>query len=345
MVLGLSAPGTEKALLSNRLIPTIATVESLSRFVSAHQELGLNDPLRYHLKIDTGMGRIGAQPEEIDTFVKNVAGEVENGRLARHSVMEGVFTHFSKADETDKTHTRNQVAKFHAAVAALKKAGFSPKFVHSSNSAGVIDSSLIYDKKDIDSGLINAWRVGVSLYGFYPSEEVDKSAIPELLPVMSWKTKIAHIKSLAAGHTISYGGEFVTGAEKATGAKKSKIATLPLGYADGFRRRLGRHKPPHKPTFQVIVNGERASIAGRVCMDMIHIDVTHIPEVQAGDEVVILGSQDGLSITAEQMAKKLKTINYEISCLVGKRVPRLYTKNGQYVALKSIISDTNIHSM
>lgn len=339
LVLGLSAPGTEKALLEHNLIPTLADVHSLARFVDAHHQLGLNKPLRYHLKVDTGMGRIGTLPEDIPNFIEFVKN---NSELSRNSIMEGVYTHFSKADEVDKTHTKAQISKFHSVVRSLHRAGIHPPLVHSANSAGIIDSSLLYTDEELGSGFITAWRMGVSLYGFYPSEDVDKSAVPELRPVMTWKTQIVQTKHLGPGHTISYGGEFVTGRN---GGDSTVIATLPLGYADGFRRRLGRNKAPQKPAFHVLIHGKKAPIVGRVCMDMIHVDVTHIPGVATGDEVVIIGTQNRATITAEQMATKLKTINYEISCLVGKRVPRLYKKNGKFFALKSIICDTNKNSL
>lgn len=325
-------------MLKNNLIPTVADVDSLSRFVVAHQRLGLPKPLRYHLKVDTGMGRIGALPDSIPDFIDTIK---KSDLITRNSIMEGVYTHFSKADEVEKDHTKDQVAKFHKVVKTLKAQGINPPLVHSANSAGIIDSSLIYSPHDLESGIITAWRVGVSLYGFYPSEDVDKSGVPELRPAMTWKTQIVQTKNLGPGHTISYGGEYVTGKH----SKETIIATLPLGYADGFRRRLGRDKPPHKPAFHVLVHGKKAPIVGRVCMDMIHIDVTHIPGATAGDEVVLIGKQLKSKITAEQMAKKLKTINYEISCLVGKRVPRLYKKNGDFIALKSIICDTTKDSL
>lgn len=339
LILGLSAPGTEAALLQNDLIPTVADLDSLRRFVEAKQSLGLSKPLRYHLKVDTGMGRIGALPQSVPEFADAIA---KNELINRNSMMEGIYTHFSKADEVDKAHTKEQIAKFHAAVDSLHARGIRPPLVHSANSAGIIDSSLIYSPEQIESGIITAWRMGVSLYGFYPSEDIDKSAVSELRPAMTWKTQIVQTKCLGAGHTISYGGEYVTGRHD---DRETVIATLPLGYADGFRRRLGRDKPPHKPSFHVLIHGKKAPIVGRVCMDMIHVDVTNIAGAEVGDEVVLIGAQEKSKITAEQMAKKLKTINYEISCLVGKRVPRLYKQGGKFIALKSIICDTSKDSL
>ena len=326
----MSAPGTERSVLEHNLVPTVADSGSLRGFVEASKQLGHQKPIRYHLKIDTGMGRIGILPRNLDGFLSDV---LTDPVLSRYSQMEGVYTHFSKADETEKTHTKAQIGMFRKCVERIRSRGLSPPMIHSANSAAIIDSSLLFDPDDWD--MINTYRMGISLYGFYPSPDVDFSAVLPLKPVMSWKTEIVQLKELEVGHTISYGGEFVTSRHG------TKIATLPVGYADGFRRRLGRQKTSN-PSFRVLVRGTEAPIVGRVCMDMCHVDVSHIPNVATGDEVVLMGQQGDLCITAEQMAQKLKTINYEITCLVGKRVPRLYQRNGCITGLKSIISDTNL---
>lgn len=330
-VLGLSAPGTEKSVLEHNLVPTVADSGSLKRFVEASKQLGRKTPLRYHLKIDTGMGRIGILPRDLDGFLSDV---LSSSTLSQDAQMEGVYTHFSKADELDKSHTKAQIETFGKCVELIQSHGISPSLIHSANSAGIIDASLIYNTSALN--MINTYRMGISLYGFYPSPDVDFSAVSPLKPVMTWKTEIVQLKELEGGQTISYGGEYVTASYGRT-----KIATLPIGYADGFRRRLGRNKLA-KPSFHVLVRGTVAPIVGRVCMDMCHIDVTHIPNVSPGDEVVLIGQQGDEKITAEQMATKLKTINYEITCLVGKRVPRLYLKDGAIVGLKSIISDSHL---
>lgn len=329
--MGLSAPGTEKSVLEHNLIPTVAEVGSLKRFVEASKHIGFKTPVRYHLKIDTGMGRIGILPRDLDRFLSDV---ITSATLSRDALMEGVYTHFSKADELDKSHTKAQVELFGKCVQQIRSHGISPSLVHSANSAGIIDSSLLYDSGALD--LTNTYRMGISLYGLYPSPDVDFTSVSPLKPVLTWKTEIIQLKELEPGQTISYGGEYVT-----SSARTTKIATLPIGYADGFRRRLGRSKLA-KPSFHVLVRGQEASIVGRVCMDMCHIDVTHIPNVSPGDEVVLIGRQGDATITAEQMASKLKTINYEITCLIGRRVPRIYVKNGSVVGLKSIISETNL---
>lgn len=326
-ILGLSAPGTEKSLLAHGLIPTVADFASIQRFVQANAQLRKPGPFKYHLKVDTGMGRIGLLPSSLDALLDSIP----NSNIAE---MEGVFTHFSKADESDKTHTKQQMKLFRTCLEKLKSREKLPKMIHSANSAGIIDASMIYKHEDFEAGL-NTFRMGISLYGFWPSKDVDMNAVHGLKPIMSWKTEIVQLKELSPGHTISYGGEYIT-----QEAKGTKIATLPVGYADGYRRYLGSNKP-HSPPFKVLVRGKYAPIVGRVCMDMCHIDVSHIEEVKQGDEVVLIGASGDNVITADHMAAKLKTINYEISCLVGKRVPRLYEKDGKFIALKSLISDSH----
>lgn len=327
-VLGLSAPGTEKSLLAHGLIPTVADTASILRFVEANTQLRRTGPFKYHLKVDTGMGRIGLLPSSLDALLD----AIPNSNLAE---MEGIFTHFSKADESDKTHTKHQMKLFRSCLEKLKSRQKLPKMIHSANSAGIIDASMIYKDEDFAAGL-NTFRMGISLYGFWPSKDVDMKAVHGLKPIMSWKTEIVQLKELSPGHTISYGGEYIT--QKATG---TKIATLPVGYADGYRRYLGSNKP-HSPPFNVLVRGKYAPIVGRVCMDMCHIDVSHIDEVKQGDEVVLIGASGDHIITADHMATKLKTINYEISCLLGKRVPRLYEKDGKFIAIKSLVSEATI---
>lgn len=314
--------------MEHNLIPTIADVSSFSRFSNAALEAKVSKPVRYHIKIDTGMGRVGLLPQSLSSFL-NFMSE------ARHSsplVLEGAFTHFSKADEIDKSHTISQVKVFEQCVKALKEAGFEPPMIHAANSAGIIDSHLLHEEDLVK--VSNTVRLGISLYGFYPSHDVDKSAINQLCPVLSWKTRIVQLKELAPGHTISYGGEFVTAHSPHT-----LVATLPVGYADGYRRRLGRYKSPRKPAFHVLVGGEPAPLIGRVCMDMIHVDVTHVNGVAPGAEVVLIGKQGIHEIPGDALAVKLKTINYEITCGVGKRVPRVYTRHGKTVAVSSLLGD------
>ncbi|MBD3305567.1 alanine racemase [candidate division KSB3 bacterium] len=304
-ILGVSAPGTESAVLEYDLLPTICTIESACRFSEAARAQGR--PVRFQLKLDTGMGRIGVRPEQLAAFLDAL-------RQLPSLEMEGVFSHFSKADEYDKTYSRRQLERYHACLQLIQAAGFTPTLRNLANSAGTMELPESHD---------DMVRIGISLYGFYPSDEVDRTRL-HLRPVMSWKTRIAHLKTLPAGEAVSYGGTFIT-------RRPTKVATLPLGYADGFRRRLGSQG------WHVLVKGQRAPVIGRICMDMTMIDVTEIEGASSGDEVVLLGTQGIDSITADDMAARLDTIHYEITCLVGKRVPRLYRQAGTLVAIDSLL--------
>lgn len=304
-ILGVSAPGTERAVISHNLIPSIATIESARNFSALGQADGKIIP--FHLKLDTGMGRIGVRPEHLVEFIQAL-------KPLPCLDMEGVFSHLSKADEYDKTYTYRQLETFQHCLRLIHEAGFQPRIRDLANSAGAME---------IPEAAFDMVRIGISLYGFYPSHEVDRTHL-DLHPVMRWKTRIAHLKTLAPGEAVSYGGVFIT-------QRPTKVATLPLGYADGFRRRLW------KTGWQVLVRGQRAPIIGRVCMDMCMVDVTDIDGVRAGDEVVLIGTQGQACISADEMAAALDTINYEITCLVGKRVPRIYTRNAEIVKIHSLL--------
>ncbi len=304
-ILGASAPDTEEAVIAHNLCPTIFQIESAQRFAARAKVSGRS--LKFHLKLDTGMGRLGVRPEQLREFLD----------ILKHLPqleMEGVFSHLSKADEYDKTYTDKQLQCYRDCLQIIREAGFSPSFRHIANSAGTMEIA------DTHFDLV---RIGISLYGFYPSHEVDRSKV-QLRPVMTWKTRIAHIKTLPAGEAVSYGGVFIS-------KQSMVVATLPLGYADGFRRLLGNKH------WHVLIRGQRAPLIGRVCMDMFMVDVSHIPNVSIHDEVVLLGEQGNKRIHADQMAAALDTINYEITCLVGKRVPRVYIQNGNVCAIESLL--------
>lgn len=302
-VLGASAPGTEKAIIEHRLTPTIFTIDSARRFSEAGNTLGKTVP--FHVKLDTGMGRIGLRQDQLAAFLDDL-------KTLPHLDMEGVFSHFSKADEFDKTYTRQQIHTYQTCLKMIDDADFSPRIRCLANSAGTMEMS---------ATLFDMVRIGISLYGLYPSHEVDKARV-HLKPVMRWKTNIVHLKTLPPGEAVSYGGMFVS-------QRPTVVATLPLGYADGYRRRLW------KLGATVLVHGQHAPIIGKVCMDMFMVDVTDIPGVRVGDEVVLIGKQHEQTITADDMAAKLDTINYEITCAVGKRVPRVYLQHGKVVAVRS----------
>lgn len=267
-----------------------------------------NAKVKIQIAVDTGMGRIGFLTTQEEAMEVKKISELPGIEI------EGMFTHFATADEKDKEYSFLQLKRFKEFDEYLKELGVDIKYKHVSNSAGVIDfPNLEYD----------GVRAGIMLYGYYPSEDVDKTKV-NLKPVMSLRSTIVHLKELECGSSISYGRVFTT-------SRKSKIATLPVGYADGFPRVLtGKGK--------VIINGVVAPIVGRICMDQCMIDVTEVPEVKVGDEVILFGEDEfGNHITAEDIANEVGTISYEIICGISKRVPRVYKKNGEVVSVKNYV--------
>jgi|AGTN01.1.fsa_nt_gi alanine racemase len=251
-------------------------------------------PMRLHLKADTGMNRIGVRSErELDRILDMI--ESEPGLL-----LEGLMTHFATADEADKAYTTLQNERFKSFARQVNRRGLSP-VLHAANSGGAIDCpDTAYDMV----------RVGIALYGCYPSDEVCKNI--RLKPAMSVHTQISFIKAVEAGAKLSYGCTF-------TAQKEMRVATLPIGYADGYNRLLSNRG-------EVLIRGRRARVVGRVCMDQILVDVTDIEDVKLHDEAVCIGKQGKDEITAEEIANLCGTVNYEILCAISPRVPRLYAE-------------------
>lgn len=267
--------------------------------------LSLNKKAKIHIAIDTGMGRIGFLP--CDDTIK-IINEVYN--LEGLEVI-GIFSHFSTSDEKDKTYANEQLLKFKKVMTDLKALGIEIPLKHISNSGAIIDMPETY---------LNGVRPGIILYGYYPSKEVYKNNL-SVKPALTLKAKIAHVKELHNDMYISYGKTF-----KAN--KKTTVATLPIGYGDGYPRALGENA-------KVIVNGKFAKIIGRICMDQCMIDVTDIENVKTGDEVIILGEEGKLKFNADNMAEALGTINYEILCKIKSRIPRVYIKNKEIIKVKN----------
>jgi alanine racemase len=259
------------------------------------------EPLCVHVKLDTGMGRIGLHNEdEAALFIERVL-QLPNVRL------EGLFTHYANADELDKTYTLEQHRKFTRMLRHFDEKGIRFRYIHAGNSAAAIDTpELTY----------NMVRLGISMYGLYPSEEVARERI-ELKPVLSLKTGIVHLKTLPPNSGVSYGTIYHTQTDEA-------IATLPIGYADGFSRLLTGKA-------HALIRGKRVPIVGRICMDQCMANVTGVPDVRQGDEVVIIGEQGGIRISAEDVATQLGTNNYEVTCMISHRVPRVYVRRGKPV--------------
>lgn len=245
-----------------------------------------------HVKVDTGMGRLGVPPAEAAGFVEWLAS-------LPHLRVEGIFSHFSAADEADLSFSRAQLEEFCRVLQTLDARGLRPPLCHMANTA----ATMVLPESHFD--LV---RTGIGIYGLHPSPETPRTAALE--PVMSLRTHIAHVKEVPEGTPLSYGRTFVT-------TRPSRIATLPVGYGDGYPRLLSNRG-------SVLVGGQPVPIVGRVCMDLTLTDVTEIPDARVGDEAVLFGRQEEALIGVEDLARLVGTIHYEITCNVGKRVPRRY---------------------
>ena len=270
-----------------RLTVTLYDLDLARAYDRAARELG--EKLLVHVKIDTGMGRLGVMPKEAMNLFRHIL-------TLKSLEVEGVYTHFASADE-DADYTAFQVRNLRELLKPLRASGFNFRYIHAANSAGTIASA---------DNHFNLVRVGLAMYGLTPSTAVP---LPDgFKPVLSWKTVIAHVKTLPSGHAVGYGRTYYTQTEQ-------RIAVLPVGYADGFRRAPNNWG-------EVLVHGQRAPLIGRVSMEKATINVTHIPDVSIGDEVVLLGQQGSEIITAEEIAARLGTINYEVVTNILPRVPR-----------------------
>ena len=255
---------------------------------------------RVHIKVDSGMHRIGFPVDE-----QGIADAEELFSMPG-LLVEGIFTHFAKADEKDKTSALEQYNAFSTFVKTLEGRGHDLGVRHIDNSAGAME---------LHSKGFDMMRLGIVIYGLYPSEEVDKSVV--IRPAMQLVTHITHLKTLPAGCGISYGHTFVT-------ERETRVATVSAGYADGYPR-------AQSGTGRVLIRGEYAPILGRVCMDQFMVDVSHIPDAEIGDEVVLFGTDGEKSISVEEVAEPAVSFNYELVCNVARRVPRIYVRNGEAV--------------
>lgn len=289
-ILGEVLPSQVEALMKYDLIPTLCkrnTAFGLSEIAG-----GKGKKVKVHIKVDTGMGRIGKRPEEAVDYIKFVSD-------LPHLEIEGIMTHFARADEHNKDYTYEQWESFKNVLAGVRAAGIEIPLVQVANSAAILDLP------EMNLDLV---RPGIMLYGLLPSGEI-KNKI-ELKPVLSWKARIVYIKEVPAGSGISYGTTYITD-------RPTEVATIPLGYADGYSRLLSNKG-------EVLIHGQRAPILGRVCMDQFMVDVTDIPSAAVGDEVVLIGRQGNAEITATELAKHIGTINYEVLCGISKRIERIY---------------------
>lgn len=297
LVLGCVFPDQYMEMLKHDIRMNVYTEEMAESISQMAASEGVTAHM--HIKLDTGMARLG-----FDISEASVAAIARISQL-KNVDMEGIFTHFAKADETDKTFTQKQMKEFCWMVEQLKAKDVFFKYEHCSNSAAIIDV------KDANFDLV---RAGISTYGLYPSEEVAKENV-KLKPAMALKSHVAFVKEIEAGTPISYGGTFVS-------EKKMRIATIPVGYADGYPRSLSN-------CGYVLIRGKKAPIVGRVCMDQFMVDVTNIEGASFGDNVTLIGKDGNETITVEDLGTLSGRFNYEFVCDLGKRIPRVYVKNGK----------------
>jgi alanine racemase len=305
LVFGYTPPADAARLIDYDLRQSVYSLDAARAYSAVAEARGRR--IRVHLKVDTGMGRLGMVPAAPGG--QNLGHAVDGGFIREASdlarlpglEMEGIFTHFAASDSADRSYARRQLALFIDVVSALRANGIEFELRHAANSAAVIA---------MPESHLDLVRPGIALYGLRPSAEVDLSGI-FLKPAMTLKTRIVHLKPVPAGTCISYGMTYRT-------PHPTVIATVPAGYADGYRRQFSSNG-------EMIVHGHRVPVIGRVCMDLTMLDVGAVPEVRVEDEVVIFGRQGAEFISADDLAHALGTINYEIVCDVTARVPRVYT--------------------
>lgn len=297
LILGAVMPEDAEDLIDYQLMPAVFDYE-LAKAVS-DSALSKNTRAKIHIKLDTGMSRIG--------FVTGVDDDAVCREIAEIAALpgieiEGIFSHFSTSDEHDQSYTKLQFNRFMTVCSMLEERGIKIPIRHIANSAAI----MMYPETHLEMV-----RAGVILYGLYPSEEVDKTKL-SLKPVMSVKARVTMVKELEENRGVSYGKSYITN-------HRTRIATVPIGYADGYTRLLSGKA-------QMIAKNEKVPVIGRICMDQCMIDVTNVHTINAGDEVVVFGAD---TVTADDLAEWIGTINYEIICVIAKRIPRIYLKNGE----------------
>lgn len=299
LVLGYVDPYEFDILVSHEITATVFDVETAQLLADAARVQ--KKQAHCHIKVDTGMRRIGLEPDE------NGIAIVKQITALKELSADGIFTHFAASDETDKTSAEHQFKLFTDFTGRLEKEGIHFTYRHCANSAAVIDMP------QVDLDMV---RLGIAMYGMYPSDEVKKEKV-ELFPALDLKSHITMVKEIPAGEKVSYGGTFTT-------TRITKLATVSVGYGDGYPRALSSKG-------YVLVRGQKAPIVGRVCMDQMMVDVTDIENVTRADIVTLIGKDGDAEITVEEIAALAGTFNYEFVCDLGKRIPRSYYLNGEYI--------------
>lgn len=291
LVLGYTPPALAEVAVEKGLTLTVFSEEIADALSIASRKL--NRTVDVHVKIDTGMTRIGIRPEEAVGFIQWL-------KIQKGINVEGIFTHFASADESDKSYTRLQFERFCRVLKELEKIGIRIPLPHCANSAAIID---------LPSTHLKGVRAGIAIYGLWPSPDVDHSRLT-LRPAMNFKTRVSQVKTVTEQVCVSYGRTYQTGRE-------SLLATLSVGYADGYTRMLSGKA-------QVLLKARRIPVVGRICMDQCVVDATGLTGIEPGDEAVLFGKQGDEFLPVDELAQVLGTLNYELVCAVGKRVPRIY---------------------
>ena len=301
LVLGYTCEAQYPDMVQWEITPTIYSLDMAKAFDAAAAKAG--KVVNIHIKIDTGMSRIGFLPGE------KSLDEIEKIHELRHLRIQGMFTHFACADMRDKTHVGHQIEKFHQMIDGVRQREIPVEIFHCSNSASIME---------LPSEHMNLVRAGIILYGLYPSNEMEEKRLP-LKPVMSLYSHIVHVKEVPEGVTVGYGATYVT-------ERPTRIATVPVGYADGYPRSLSNRA-------FVLIHGRRVPIIGRVCMDQFMVDVTDMLQVSVGDVVTLIGQDGEETLSVEEISEMAGSFNYEFVCDVSRRVPRVYIKNGKPVSV------------
>lgn len=308
LILGYVFPGDFETVIDYSITTTVFQYETAKLLSDIAEKKSKSANI--HIKIDTGMGRIGFDCNG------DCVEEIAKISTLKNINVEGIFSHFACADSKDKTSANLQKKRFYDILDELKKIGINIPLKHICNSAGIVEFS---------DDFLDMVRAGIIIYGLYPSEEVNKDNI-KLKPAMSIRSRVVYVKNIKKGQTVSYGSEYVADCDR-------KIATISIGYADGYYRSLSSKG-------QVLIRGKRAKIIGRICMDQMMVDVSDIPDVQQGDIVTVFGKDGNDEITFEEISEIAGTINYEFICGFSRRVPRIYSENGQIVKILDYLEET-----
>ncbi len=308
LVLGYTFPYCYEDMIRNDVCLTVFREDMIKELSACAWKIGKT--AKVHIKVDTGMSRIGIRPDESGIeFVRKV---LETKGLE----LEGIFTHFARADEADKKYAIEQFDRFRNFIAlSEEKCGYTIPVKHCSNSAAILE---------LPEAGMDAVRAGIALYGLWPSEEMSKENI-FLRPALSLRSRIVFVKDVEKGEAVSYGGTYVT-------PKRMRIATIPVGYGDGYPRGLSNKG-------YVLIRGKKAPILGRVCMDQFMVSLEEIPDAKEGDTVTLIGADGDEKITMEELGEISGRFNYELACCLGKRIPRVYMKDGKEIGEKDYFDD------